>query len=43
MDSVKRKWAFEHAQNVQIRIILRKVSSGPLLSIYTFYSIQYFC
>ena len=38
---VKRKRAFEHAQNMRIYIILRmlKVPSGPLLSIDTFYSI----
>ena len=34
---VKRKSAFEHAQNAQIQIILRmrKVPPGPLLSIHT--------
>ena len=39
----KRKSAFEHAQNAQIQIILhmRKASSGPLLSISTFCSIQW--
>ena len=39
---VMRKSVFKHAQNTQIQIILRmrKVSSGPLLSIYTFNSIQ---
>ena len=37
-------WAFKHAQNVQIHIILRKrkVSSGPLLSTDTFDVIKYF-
>ena len=41
MGRVKRKSAFEHAQNVRIHIILhmRRVSSGQLLSIETFYSI----
>ena len=45
MGRVKRKSAFEHTQNAQIQIILsmHKVSSGPLLSIYTFCSIQWFC
>ena len=40
----KGKSAFEHAQNVRIRIILRmrKVSLGLLLSIDLFYSIQWF-
>ena len=39
MDHVKRKRAFEHVQNVRIRIILRmrKVLSRHLLSINTFY------
>ena len=42
---VKRKSAFEHAQNVRIHINMhmRKLSSGHLLSIETFYSIQWFC
>ena len=42
MDCDKRKSAFE---NVHIQIILRmrSVSSGPLLSIRTFRSIQWFC
>ena len=41
----QRKSAFEHAQNVQIQIILGicKVSSRPLLYIHTFCSIQWFC
>ena len=41
----KRKRAFEHAQNAQIQIILcmRKVSSGPLLSIRIFWNNQWFC
>ena len=45
MVRVKRKSAFEHAQNVLIHIILhmRKVLSEHLLSIKTFYSIQCFC
>ena len=45
LDRVKRKRAFGHAQNAQIQIILRrsKVSFGPLLSIHTFCSIQWFC
>ena len=45
MRRVKRKDALEHAQNAQIQIILRmlKVSSGPLLSINTFCTIQWFC
>ena len=36
------KGVFEHAQNVQIQILMhmRKMSSGPLLSIYLFCSIQ---
>ena len=40
----KQHSAFEHAQNVQIHIILRmrKVSSGPLLSFDEFYSIKLF-
>ena len=44
MGRAKRKSAFEHAQNVQIHIILRmrKVSFGRLLSIHTFCSIQWF-
>ena len=39
------KSAVEHAQSVRIHIILhlRKVSSGHLLSIETFYSIPWFC
>ena len=39
MDCVKRKRAFEHAQNVRIHIILRMrmVSSVPLQYIDTFY------
>ena len=38
MDRVKRKSAFEHAQNAQIQIIRRmhEVSSGTLLSSHTF-------
>ena len=42
MDRAKRTSAFEHAQNAQIEFFLRmcKVSSGPLLSSYTFCSIQ---
>ena len=38
---VKRKTAFEHAQNAQIQIILRmrKASSRFLLSIHTIWSI----
>ena len=41
----ERKRPFEHAQNAQIATILRKrkVSSGPLLSIHTFFSINNFC
>ena len=41
---IKRKSAFEHAQNVRIHIIrcMHKVSSGSLFSIDTFYSIQWF-
>ena len=41
---VKRKSAFEHAKNVRIHIVLRirKVSSGPLLSMDTFYGIHWF-
>ena len=44
MTHVKRKRSVEHAQNMCIHIIrcMRKVSSGPLLSSYTFYSIQWF-
>ena len=43
--SVKRKSAFEHAQNAQIQIILRirEVSSKPLPTIHSFCSIQRFC
>ena len=39
---VKRKSVFEHAKNIRRHVILhmRKVSSGHLLSIETFYSIQ---
>ena len=42
IDFTKQKCTFEHAQNAQIQIILRmrKVSSGPLLSIHTLGSIQ---
>ena len=38
-------FCLEHAQNVRIHIIQRmsKISSGPLLSNHTFYSIQWFC
>ena len=41
LGSVKRKRAFEHVQYAQVRIILlmRKVSSGPLLSIHIFCNI----
>ena len=43
MGRIKRKSAFEHAQNAQIHIILhmRKVSSGHLLSIEIFCSIKW--
>ena len=36
MGRVKRKSVFEHAQNLQIQIILRmrKVSSGPFFNLY---------
>ena len=42
--NVKRKSAFKHVQNVRIHIIVavRKVSSGLLLCIETFYSIQWY-
>ena len=45
MGHVKRKSAFEHAQNVRIHIILHmcKVSSGHLLPIEPFCRIQWFC
>ena len=45
MGHVKQKSAFEHAQNVRNHIILHmcRVSSGHLLSIHTFYGIQWFC
>ena len=47
MGCVKQKSAFEHAQNMQIQIILHmhEVLSKCLLSIkfYTFCSIQWFC
>ena len=45
LGSVKRKSAFQRAQDSQIQIVLhiRKVSLRPLLSIYTFCSIQRFC
>ena len=45
MGRVKQKSAFEHAQNVRIHNILRmrEVLSGHLLSIETFYTIQWFC
>ena len=38
MGQPKRKRVFEHVQNAQIQIILRmrKVPTGPLLSIHTF-------
>ena len=41
----KRKSAFEDEQNAQIQIILRmgKLSSGPLVYIPTFCTIQWFC
>ena len=41
----KRKSPFKHAQTVRIHIILdmRKILSGHLLSIETFYIIQWFC
>ena len=40
-----KKSDFEHAQNVQIQIILHmsKISTRPLLSIHTFCSIQRLC
>ena len=39
------KSTFDYAQNMQIQTILRKrkVSSGPSLSIHTFYRIHWFC
>ena len=42
---VKPKSAFEHVQNAQIKTILlmHKVLSRPLLSSYTFCSLQWFC
>ena len=45
MDHAKWKSAFENAQCTQIQNILRmqQVLSGPLLSIHTFCSIQWFC
>ena len=45
MGRVKRKAAFKHAQHSQIHIFLhmRKVSSGHLLFIETFCSLQWFC
>ena len=45
MGRVKQKGALEYAQSMQIQIILcmNKVSSGPLLSIHTFFSSQRFC
>ena len=44
MRRAKRKTAFEHAWNLRVHMILRmrKVSSGPLLSSHTFFSIQWF-
>ena len=44
MDCVKRKRAFEHAQNERIHIILRMriVSSVPLQNIDTFYGSRWF-
>ena len=44
MGSAMRKRTFEHAQDMQIHIILhvREVTSGPLLSIETFCSIRWF-
>ena len=43
--ATSEKNAFKYAQNVRIQVILRmcKVSSGPLLSIDTVYSILRFC
>ena len=43
MTPVKLKKALEHAQNVQMHIILRmrKVSSGPLLSIDIWYQMSF--
>ena len=45
MGHVKPNSAFEHAHNAHSQIILRmrKVSSGPLLSIRLFCSIQWLC
>ena len=45
MGQVMWKCALEHAKNAQNQIILcvHKVSSEPLLSIHTFWSIQWFC
>ena len=45
MGRIKRIGAFKHEQNVLIQIcmLMRKVSSGPLLSIHTFCSSQWFC
>ena len=44
MGCVKGKRAFEHAQNAQIQMIMRmrNASSGSLLSIHEFFSIQQF-
>ena len=45
MGNIKQKSAFKHAQNMQIQIILliRKVSSRSLLSSGIFCTIQLFC
>ena len=45
MGRVKQKSVFKHAQNVWIYIILHmhEVSSEYLLSMETFYSMQWFC
>ena len=44
LGNFKQKGAFEQAQNVRIDILhMSKVSFGPLLSIETFYCVQWFC
>ena len=44
MGGIKRKSVFEHAQNMRIhKSCISAISSGQVLSIETFYSIQWFC
>ena len=43
MSSAKRKGLFKHVQKADSESCMRKVSSGYLLSIKTFYSVQRVC